>query len=136
MAERVDFPDPEGVVCAYLTAQNVSGTYAGVKASTKVPAVRPARFLRVFSVGGFEPNMVTAVTRFAVEGWGTTEAVAQGLCARAVAQIVSAARAGVMGSTTVTSVNVVSRPQNLPDPESNQARYTATVEVAMRGVSA
>ena len=136
MAERVDFPDPEGVLCAFLTAQNVTGTYAGVKASTKVPAVRPARFIRAYSVGGFDQNMVTAVTRFAVEGWGTTESVAQGLCARAVAQIVTSARAGVMGSTTVTSVNVVSRPQNLPDPDSNQSRYTATVEVAMRGVAA
>jgi hypothetical protein len=136
VAERIDFPDPEAVVCAFLTAQNVSGTYAGVKASTKVPAVRPARFLRVFSVGGFDSNIVTAVTRFAVEGWGTTESVAQGLCARAVSQITSAALAGVMGSTTVTAVNVVSRPQNLPDPDSNQARYTATVEVAMRGATA
>ena len=136
MAERIDFPDPEAVLCAFLTAQNVSGTYAGVKAATKVPATRPARFLRVFSVGGFDPTIVTAVTRFVVEGWGSTESVAQGLCARAVAQIVAAARAGVMGSTTVTSANVVSRPQNLPDPDSNQSRYTATVEVAMRGAAA
>lgn len=136
MAERVDFPDPEGIVCAYLTAQNVSGTYAGVKASTKVPGTRPARFLRVFSIGGFDPNMVTVVTRFAVEGWGDSESAAQGLCSRAVAQLKSAAFAGVMGSTTVTHVNVVSRPQNLPDPLSDQARYTATVEVAMRGASA
>jgi hypothetical protein len=136
VAERVDFPDPEGVLCAFLTAQNVYGTYAGVKASTKVPATRPARFIRAYSIGGFDPTMVTAVTRFVVEGWGATESAAQGLCSRAVAQIVTAARAGVMGSTTVTSVNVVSRPQNLPDPDSNQSRYTATVEVAMRGASA
>lgn len=135
MAERVDFPDPDAVLCAYLTAQNLTGTYAGVKASTKVPATRPARFIRAYSVGGFERNMVTAVTRFVVEGWGSTESAAQGLCARSLAQIVTAARAGVMGSTTVTSVNVVSRPQNLPDPDSTQSRYTATVEVAMRGAS-
>lgn len=136
MAERVDFPDPEGVLCAYLTAQNVTGTYAGVKASTKVPATRPSRFLRVFSVGGFDQNMVTAVVRFAVEGWGETEVVAAGLCGRAVAQIKSAALAGVMGSATVTFVNVVSRPQNLPDPQTDQARYTATVEIAMRASAA
>jgi len=136
VAERVDFPDPEGVLCAFLTAQNVAGTYAGVKASTKVPATRPTRFIRAYSVGGFDRNMVSAVSRFVVEGWADSESAAQGLCSRAVSQITSAALDGVMGSTTVTAVNVISRPQNLPDPDSNQARYTATVEVAMRGSAA
>jgi hypothetical protein len=132
MGELISFPDPESVLTSFLTAQNVSGTFAGVKASTRVPNPRPAEFVRVLLVGGFEANLVTDVPRLAVEAWGNSKARAQSLAAKCRQDIGAAARDGAMGSVTLHRVNVVSRPQNLPDPESDMYRYTATYELALR----
>lgn len=132
MAELISFPDPESVLTSFLTAQNVSGTFAGVKASTQVPNPRPNEFVRVLLVGGFQETLVTDVPRLVVEAWGNSKSRAQGLAARCRSLIDAAARDGVMGSATLLRVNVVSRPANLPDPDSNQYRYTATYELALR----
>ena len=132
MAELISFPDPESVLCSFITAQLVSGTFAGVKAGTEVPKTRPAEFVRVLLVGGFERNMVTDVPRLAVEAWGNSKGRASLLAARCRELINAAALDGAMGSATLNDVNMVSRPQYLPDPESNQHRYTATYELALR----
>lgn len=132
MAELISFPDPESVLVSFLTAQNVSGTFAGVKASTQVPNPRPAEFVRVILIGGFQRNLVTDVPRLAVEAWGTSKGRASMLAARCRELINAAALDGALGSATLNDVNMVSRPQYLPDPESNQHRYTATYELALR----
>ena len=132
MAELISFPDPESVLCSFLTAQLVSGTFAGVKASTEVPNPRPTEFVRVLLVGGFQDGLVTDVPRLAVEAWGVSKARASGLAARCRQLIDAAARDGSIGAATLHRVNVVSRPQFLPDPETNQNRYTATYELALR----
>ena len=132
MAELISYPDPESVLTSFITAQLVSGTYAGVKAGTEVPDPRATEFVRVLLVGGFRRNLVTDVPRLAVESWGVSKARASGLSALVDRLILAAARDGVMGSTTLNDVNVVSRSQYLPDPETDTHRYTATYELALR----
>ena len=132
MAELISFPDPESVVVSFLTARNVSGSFAGVKAFTEVPNPRPVEFVRVLLLGGYQGNLVTDVPRLAVEAWGNSKARAQALAAKCRQDIDAAARDGRMGSATLHRVNVVSRPQNLPDPATAQYRYTATYELSLR----
>lgn len=132
MAEVIVFPDPEGALVSFITGRFVSGEFAGVKASTKVPTPRPTEFVRVLLIGGYDPTLVTQVCRFAVECWAGGEVRASRLARVVAAELKAAVRDGVVGSATVGHMSTISGPQNLPDPSSSQVRYTATYELHFR----
>lgn len=126
VADAVLFGDTTSVVCQVLAAALAEPVHA------RVPNPRPSTFVRVERTGGPAGNLVSDGATIVVESWATTEADAHDLaqlCRRALRQ----ATATVVGGVTVYRVTEVSGPGRLPDPESDQARYTQTFTVRVRG---
>lgn len=99
---------------------------------TVIPASRPARFTTVRRTGG--PTSEFVVTEWAqitVECWGNTPKQAHDL-AQFVRSVIRAMPGQTLTGITVYRVDEFSGPANLPDPESNQARYTWTVSMHVR----
>jgi len=137
VAEFIPEPDAEAVIVAYLNAQFPSTSLPTLKASTKVPATRPARFVIIRKVGGFRRNLVSFRPRFVVESYGPNEAAAAAVASLVGALLWQAATDGAMGSTVVGDLNTVSLPQNLPDPAVTSAsRYSSSYELDMRSYGA
>lgn len=128
MADVVVFPDAERVIKDHLD------TVLSVTTYLSVPNPRPATFMVVRRVGGPRQNLVVDNAMLTIEGWGT-RTVAKDLLARARGEI-HAMRGQVLGGTTVYKVTETSGPAFLPDPDSNHARYSMTMQVAMRGAKA
>lgn len=97
-----------------------------------IPANRPPEFIHVLSSGGSLRNIVTDVPTVIVEGWADRPSRAH--------QLAQMAR-GLMhwftdiNGTAVYDVNEFAGPGDLPDPLSDQARFTATYSVPMRSAS-
>jgi hypothetical protein len=133
--ERILFPDALVAVIGALNAQLAAFGYTGVSVRSKVPNPRPARFVRVFDTGGARANLVTHAAQLTVEAWAASDGDAKAL-AFACWAIVTGLEGTVTGGVTVYGVNDFSGPAFLPDPESDQSRYTWTTSVNVRGVAA
>ena len=136
MSELILFPDVEQEACDHLTAAFAATTeFRGVTATGKVPTKRPSRFVRIRRTGGQQLGVIVDQPTIVVEGYASTDTGASRLCSYAVALLVQAGRDRRLGAAAVVSPGVVvpGAPQNLPDPVTDQARYTATVTVALRG---
>lgn len=134
MAETLVTADAEAAVIAEYAVRMPALGYAQVKAGTKIPAgTKPADFLRVLVVGGVNRDIANDQITLAIEGWSTGEVRAQRLTAIAVAALDAAGRDGSVGGVASSSVQVLSIPQNLPDPNvPTHYRYTSTVSVTLR----
>lgn len=127
--EPVLFPDTVAVTVVYLRAAlAVHGPVVPVV--TRVPAARPARFVRLERIGGPRRDLVTDGPRLDVHCWGASEEDAHDLAQLARALLL--AMPGWHGAT-VYRVEEVGGPNNLPDPESGQARFALAVELHVRG---
>lgn len=100
--------------------------------ASKVPANRPAEFIRVSRAGGVPFNPVTDRARIVVETWGTDPGSCAIRAALAQAQLLAARRQMVAG-VHVASVEVAGGPQDFPDPVTDHPRYVQTVELGLRG---
>ncbi|MFF2631959.1 hypothetical protein ACFVR6_03660 [Microbacterium sp. NPDC058021] len=133
MAELLVPEDGEPELVAELNTRLPDAGFPDAKAGTRVPAPRPAEFLRVVATGGAERDLVTDEPLYVVEGFATTEGGAQRLCAFGVAVLQAAGREGRIGGATAYGVRVVALPANLPMPSvPDRYRYTATISVALR----
>lgn len=128
MAEIITFPDVEALVVAALNAGFTARGEAGLKAHTRVPNPRPAEFVKVLGGGGLDETMVSEAAQITLEGWAATEPRAREICelARAIVRSQDSDIRGARG---------FSFPQNLPDPTSDQARYTSTGDVRVWGTT-
>jgi hypothetical protein len=126
--EPVEFPDAERIVIDYLAAR------VGVPVSLTVPNPRPASFVTVQRVGGPRLNLVADDATLAVEAWAASPTAAKAVLGVARAHVLAMGRQVVDG-VPVYRVTEVGGPAYLPDPDSAQARYTLTVQVALRGVA-
>lgn len=123
MAEGVLFPDVELAVCNALRNPLI-----GLPVGNKVPATRPAEFVRVLRTGGLRESMRSEAAQITVEAWAGTEARAS--------LILSQCRAVLNRSDGVLfGVHELSGPINLPDPSTAQIRYTMSFQVRARGTS-
>jgi len=122
----VRFPDAEAVVASALAA------VAAVPVRTVIPAPRPTSFVRLLRTGGVARTTVTDAPILTVEAWAQRPSQAAALAATTRAQL-HALAGTVAGGVTIGRVTDVSGPQNLPDPVSDQARYTFAVEIYLRG---
>lgn len=129
MPEAVDFPDAERVVIDYLTP------LVGVPVSLTVPNPRPGRFLTVQRGGGPRMNLVADNATLVIEAWGNGPSEAKATLDVARRHL-NAMRRQTVAGVPVYRVAEATGPAFLPDPDSTQARYTLTVQVAMRGVAA
>lgn len=133
MGELVVFPDVVAVVKAAIEARlgEVAGM-SGVPVVERVPAERPARFVRLLRTGGFVVDVVIDRAMLTVEAWAPSEQASAAL-ASAVRAVINAMPGGVHGGVAVYRVVEFSGPANSPDPVSRTPRHTWTIEVAVRG---
>lgn len=102
---------------------------------SKIPRVspRPASFVRVLGGGG--PALDLAADEFTIilEGWATSEGLAERITAFGVAILQAAARDGFVGGIPSRRVRVGSLPAPLPDPTvTSHFRFTSTLAVVLR----
>jgi len=97
-----------------------------VKVCVRIPATRPAEFLHILLAGGPRETLVTDAFRVIVEAWAQDEPRA--------AELLNRARAILFAQQGPTLFGVVeyAGPANLPDPTSDQVRYTASMTVRAR----
>lgn len=128
MAEIVTFPDAEALVVAALNAEFPGRGETDLKAHTRVPKERPDEFVRIIGGGGPDETKVSEAAQITIEGWAQTESRAYEICdlARAIVRSQDSEIRGARG---------FSYPQNLPDPVSDQVRYTSTGDVRVWGTT-
>ena len=124
----VVFPDAAAAVTSRL------GDELDIETDHKVPNPRPDEFIVVRRVGGPRRDLVTDEATLTIEAWAQTEEAAHDLAQLARAHV--HAMAGTTeGDARVYRVGEFAGPASLPDPESDQPRYTLTVTVAVRGAT-
>lgn len=132
--DPIEFPDAEAIVRTVLLAgQPVFGHDGPV--STAIPNPRPAEFTRLLRTGGPWRDIVTDEATVIVESWAADNPSAVAL-AQINRALLHAAHGTVVAGVTIYTVNEFSGPSNLPDPSSDQARYTQTFSIALRGTTA
>lgn len=120
---------PPDVVAGIVTALNAALT---PPVTSKVPNPRPAAFVTVTDLGGpGRAGVVVYRSTIGVEAWAKNQPDARDLCHLARAHLL-ALKGTTAGDLIFYDVIDVGAPGNLPDPLSNQDRYVATFEVAVR----
>jgi hypothetical protein len=114
-------PDVEKAFVAYLNG------ILTPQVSTRVPATRPASFVRVQVVGGDVLNVALDAPRLLVECWAATDGAAFALARQAWAAV-SETRAAWVGDVWVSALTL-SRPVNFPDPDTASPRFQFTVDL-------
>lgn len=134
MVEVVVFPDVTLIAIDYLRTEFTSrGETAELH--REIPNPRPAKFVRVLRVGGTRSNLVTDGATVTIECWAATYADAQDL-AQLCRGLLHAMTGTVQHGAAVYHVEEFSGPADLPDPDSNQARATQTMQIQVRGAAA
>ena len=120
------FGDTTAVVVAALDAALAAPVYG------RVPNPRPVSFVRVDRTGGPAENLVVDGAAIVVESYAETDAEAHDL-AQLARQALKAAQATTVDGAQVYRVTEASGPGRLPDPLSDQPRWTQTFTVQVRG---
>lgn len=131
VVEFIGFPDAESVVVAFLKAQLTARSDAA-KVGTKVPAIRPARMVRVSRTGGIRRNLVTDAPQLTFECWDATEVDAAALC-KLVRAIIHAAPQLTLAGAACNRVQEVGGPVSFPDPDTANPRYQFTAVLDLQG---
>lgn len=125
MIETIVFPDAVALVCDHLRTR-----LSPTPVVARVPATRPAAFIRIQRVGGVRRSLVADEATLTVESWAATEQAAHDLSQLARAHIHA-----MPGGGDVYRVTEFSGPALLPDPLSDQPRYSLTVAVVTVGAA-
>lgn len=133
MAELILFPAADEAVWTFLDQRLQGSALAGVHAYGTIPNTRPDRFVRIRMGGGVEVDVITAMPTLYVESYGARTGDAKTIAEFCHALLLSASRDGWLLDVPLRGIDVISRPQELPDPLTSQARYTATYAVKLRG---
>jgi hypothetical protein len=133
MAQPILFPDVEQLVVDYLTEQYTARGVAAT-AHTAVPNPRPVLFTLVPRLGGTTRNIVVDQPTLGIECWGPTAGAAFELCALTRA-LVGGLAGQTLAGVMFYAVAELAGPTQLPDPDSNQARYVYTPSLTCRGAS-
>lgn len=125
------FPDAPEKLAGSIQDKH-RATFGGLLVTTnRTPGPRPAEFVKVMGVGGVRRDPVTDVPTLAVEAWASTRTRAAEL-AQQVRAIIWSLEGTSTAGYAVQEVAEFAGPADLPDPLSNQFRYTATYAVAIR----
>lgn len=121
----VIFPDAVALTISHLNDM------LDVSVSHQVPNPRPSLFVTVLRTGGIASGVVDQA-QLTFECWSTSAYLAAQLATLVRAHV--AAMAGeVIDGASVYRVEEFSGPQDLPDPQSTQQRWTFTAAVHVRG---
>lgn len=127
------YPDAVLLVINYLRAVAGTGNHPlldGVIFASRVPEVRPAKFVTVRRNGGVSDEAPTLdAPRMDIQVWANDEGEAQDIAALCSAIIFT-----MPTRSPVTKVEGFLGLTEIPDPLSNQSRYLFTVTLTIRGV--
>lgn len=130
MPEVIVFPDIEALVCDHLRSTLVSYAGTAVHVATRAPEDAD-EFVLVRKTGGSDGrNIVQAVEAVTLECYADGEPRAARL-AQLCRGLLGAM--DVVNGVQVYRIQEYAAPSNLPDPNTNQARYTATYAIRVRG---
>lgn len=129
--ETILFPNAGRVVIDHLESRLVELGQACPVVHT-VPTPRPAKFVKVIRTGGIRQTLVTDSAQLTFEAWANSPTTAE-LLAETVRAIVYAMKATVVGGVRIANVEELSGPADLPDPDSQQHRYTFSAFIQTRG---
>lgn len=126
------YPPAAAVTIARLAA-GLAAAGPAVPVVGQVPNPRPSgKFVLVSRLGGPEvyPRLMDGA-QITIDCWAATAAEAEvlaNLCRKVIHEMV--------GTAPVHHVEEIGGPSDLPDPVSNQPRWTYTVQIQMRGSAA
>jgi len=134
MPEVIVFPDVAAAVIAGLEAELAARSNT-TPVRSRVPDPRPATFVRVRRIGGPRRNLVVDDATVVVEAWAADEASGHDL-AQLCRGIVHSFAGSTIADTTIYRVDEIAGPGLLPDPVSEQTRWTFTLQISARGTAA
>jgi hypothetical protein len=129
MTTAVLYPDAVDVAIAWLVTQMGPNLVV-----PRVPNPRPASMVLVRRTGGPRLNQVADNAQLTVEAWADSDEDAHDLAQEARGYLF-ALRGQVVNGVACYRVTDVAGPALLPDPASDQPRYTFSVQTAMRGAA-
>lgn len=124
--EPIVFPDATAVVTAWLDSHLIEPVHS------RVPANRPTAFVTVVRTGGPRRNIIADNPQVTVESWAATVEEAHDL-AQTVRAYVNALIGETVNGVFVSRVDELSGPADLPDPLSEQPRYSQSFSFVTRG---
>lgn len=125
------FPDAPMAIADAIQVRHRAAFGSQLVTTNRIPNPRPAEFVRVLGVGGVRRDPVTDVPTLAVEAWAATRSRAAAL-AQEVRAIIWSLEGATFAGYSVKDVTEFAGPGDLPDPLSDQSRYTATYAVGIR----
>lgn len=125
------FPDAPERIADAIQVRHRATFASQLTTHNKTPNPRPAEFVKVILVGGTRRDPVTDVPTLAVEAWAGSRSRA-GALAQEVRAIVHSLVGATFAGYTVPDVAEFAGPGDLPDPLSDQSRYSATYAVTIR----
>jgi hypothetical protein len=102
--------------------------------TTIVPDPRPSRLVVVFRTGGARRDQLTDNAQLTIECWEASDTAAHDL-AQLVRALINAMPGRLVAGVPVYRVNEAAGPQALPEPNSALARFTWSVQIALRGTA-
>ena len=129
------FPDAAMVIADALQIKHRAGFASTLEVLNRVPNPRLAEFGRVVRVGGVGRDQVTDVPTLAVEAWAATRVRAEAL-AQELRSTLHALVGATFATYTVQDVAEFAGPGDMPDPLSDQFRYSGTYAVTIRSETA
>lgn len=131
MAYVALFPDASMAIADAIQVLHRATFASTLDVGNRIPNPRPAEFARVLGVGGIQRDQVTDVPTLAVEAWAASRTRAAAL-AQELRAVVHALEGRSFAGYTVQDVDEYAGPGDLPDPLSDQSRYSATYAVTIR----
>jgi hypothetical protein len=123
----ITFGDIEDALRVYLNGELTVDAYVSI------PPSRPDSFVSIVRNGGIKRDLVTDSATVTFDAWAQTPSAAHDL-AQEVRAAVHDLPGSVIGQMTVYRVQEFGGPANLPDPVSNQPRYTLTLSIDVRAL--
>lgn len=128
VAERLVAPPASKAVYEYLDEKLPSD----VPAVGRIPNPRPRKFVRVRTGGGSDVDLVAVRPTVFVECYADKVEDAEALSLECDSWLAQASLEGWLLEIPVRKIETISRPQELPDPLTDQARFTATYAPILR----
>lgn len=126
------FFDAEAILCSYLRAELIAlvGT---MHVGTNVPTDNfDGEFVRLIRTGGPKQTQVSDNPQITIECWARTEDRAFEIATNVRALLIGL-QSTSYGTTTFYRMFEFTGPQNNPDPDSDQPRYSWTFTIGCRG---
>lgn len=132
MAERLVTPEPDRAIWEFLQAKT------GVQSAGLIPANHKSlnEFIRVRLGGGADVDVARAQPTVFVEVYAAKVGRAKILSLDCDSWLRWAALEGWLLAIPVLRIDTISSPQELPDPLTDQARFTATYAPVLRRAAA